>query len=355
MVRQVLPFAALAAVPLLTPPTALAQPPVLPPASPPAYAAVGQFPLPSGAFDFLPDGSILQIRGSELFRQTSPGAATFVPAGRLPAGEINSFGASFLRISPSGLVAIGDGNFGADTGPGAPQIHLFSAAALDPAATLATTTITGNNFDAAWGDDGALYVAAAASPTFTPYVVRYDPLTPTAARTDLITAIGDGSGGVALRGGRLFTGIGFDFNGNARTGQVRAFDLASLGTQPVSFAAGTLVADALSAFPLGFDGLGNLLVGGNNGAGDRGYAAVISAAAIDRALAGGPIADGASPDTLRLFPGGSGLTYSIRFNPATSETLVIGGGVAYRYTIPTPHAAALLAGATLFAWRRRRA
>lgn len=309
----------------------------------PAYTLIGQFPLGRGAWDFGPDGRIFQIRGQDIYRQNEVSGATFSRLGSVPDGTVSGFGASFLSVSPDGsTLAVGDNNFNAQA-----SVHFVSAAALTAAASTPTTRVLCPNFDAAW-DGNELYVTGADSATFNSelYRITFSGAVATPVRQTLVRDIGLASGGVAVRAGTLVTGTGF---GSAAqpTGQIRAFATGSLsGNSPVAFASGSLVTTALSASPLGFDGVGNLLVGGGDSFGgttDIGYAAVI---------------DLANPDPsrwLRLTPAGSDIAYSVAFNQAAGELLVIGGGTAFRYAIPTPAAAAVMAMAGLAAARRRRA
>ncbi len=315
-----------------------------PSANIPHYTLVGQFALASGAWDVGPDGRIVQVRGRDIWQQDAANSGTFSRIGSVPAGQISSFGASFLSINGDGSrIAIGDNNFSA-----AASVYVVSAAGLSTAADTATTRVVSGNFDGTW-DGNTLYVTGADAATFNSqlYRVNFDAPGGAAAAT-VLRDIGLGSGGVAVRGGRLFTGTGYG-SGSQPTGQIRSFDLGSLGApgNPLAtpFSAGTLVTTALSASPLGFDGAGNLLAGGGDNFGgttEIGYAAVI---------------DPANPDPtawLRLSPGPTNILYSAVFNAATDELLVVGGGTAYRYAIPTPAGAAVLALGGAVAVRRRR-
>ncbi|MGQ0627559.1 MAG: hypothetical protein ACT4PL_05595 [Phycisphaerales bacterium] len=313
----------------------------------PPYALVGSFPLSGDAFDILPDGRVVTISGSNLRVQSGVNSATFDALGSVEPGLVSSFGATFLRISPSGgSIAIGDNNFG----PGA-SVLVLQTAALTTSAATAVAAIAAPNTEAAWADEGTLFVSGFGSG---PLLSRID--VGAGVATTVITGIGDGSAGVAIRGGRLFTGVGFDAGGGAATGDIRAFDLAAVsGAMSVPFISGTLVADALSASSLGFDPFGNLFVGGGDffsGSNDFGYAAVVDGDALMTALSGGVFA----PDSaeLRLSPAGGGAFYGTRFNAVTNELLVVANGTAFRYAVPGPSAAALgLLG--LVVHRRRRA
>ena len=316
-----------------------------PSANIPNYTLVGQFALPSEAWDVGPDGRILQIRGNDIWRQDAANGSAFSRIGSVPAGQISNFGASFLSISGDGSrIALGDNNFNASA-----SVYVVGSAGLSTTADTATTRIVCGNFDGTW-DDNTLYVTGADAATFNSQLYRVSFSAPgTPAVETVLRDIGLGSGGVAVRGGRLYTGTGY---GSAAqpTGQIRSFNIGSLGSPgsplPAPFSAGTLETTALSASPLGFDRAGNLLAGGGDNFGgttDIGYAAVI---------------DPANPDPaawLRLSPGTTDTLYSAVFNSATDELLVVGGGTAYRYSIPGPAGAAVLTLGWVVAVSRKRA
>ncbi|MFN0011647.1 MAG: hypothetical protein ACKVS8_08400 [Phycisphaerales bacterium] len=300
----------------------------------PPYTLVGSFPLSASAWDITADGRVMRIVGDTLSVQDAPNAPTYSPIGSVAPGLVSPFGASFLRIAPDGFrVAIGDNNFG----PGASVLIANTASALP--GPVPTVSIASPNTDAAWADNQTLYVSGYGSGS---ELNRLD----TAALTSqtVISGIGEGSGGVAIRAGLLYTGIGFDFG--AATGDIRAFSLAALASAaaPVAFSTGTFTTNALSASSLGFDPFGNLLVGGGDffsGSPDFGYATVIDTASPLQAR-------------LQLSPAGPSAFYGIRFNTATDELLVVADGTAYRYAIPAPGAAVALAFLVPLAARRRR-
>lgn len=330
------------------------------PAAIPDYALVGSFQLPAAvsAYDVLPDGRLITIVGDDIFTQDSPNTSSWSHAGSVAPGLISFFGASFIRVSPdAATIAIGDNNFG----PGA-MVHLFSAAALDPMNPAApSASFTSSNLDAHWAGTSTLFVTGA---TAGGEVTLID-LSSNSART-VLNNIGLSAGGVTVRGGSLFIGNGFDLSGS--TGDVRAFDLATItsAVTPIDYESpgggGITVARALSGASLDFDPFGNLLVGGGDlfgGSNDFGSAAVIDSVAIDAALLGGPVA----PDSaeLRLTPGSPFDSYFTRFNHATNELLITvfdnstfsPGLTVYRYAIPSPPAALIVV--LVLALRRRRA
>jgi len=324
----------------------------------PAYTLVGQYAAPEHSYDVLADGRLVTIDSSgTVYVQDAVNTGMYSSIGTVDL-PISMFGASFLRVSPDGTrLAIGDGNFG---GSAAVGVVLIADLSMGGPAASAATVVVGNN-DAAWFGNSTLFVNGADNTTFSPDVFRVDVTTMSATR--VIGSTGGASGGIAVRDGLLYTADGFNTDmGGVFTGNIRAFDLGDLpadgsGDPSVSFVTGTLVADALTGSSLGFDPFGNMLVGGGDffsGSGDFGYAAVIDASAIAAALAGGPVA----PDSaeLRLSPAGSGEFYGIRFNTATDELLVIGGGMVYRYAVPAPGGVAVfVAMLGVLATRRKRA
>lgn len=309
-------------------------------AAPPSYQLVGSFTSPGGSFDIGPDGRVYTLVGRTILRQDEPAASTFSAIAELPVGSVGSFGASFLRFNASGSrVAVGDGNFNAGAAVHLLDASSFPAAPTGPTAVTILSTFTTPNFDAAWDGD-QLYITGARSSDFVPIVNRID-TTSAAAPQTVITGIGLASGGIAIRDGHLLTGSGF-----LPTGEIRRFDLAALSTSPpTSFSSGTLVGSFLSASPLDFDALGNLLVGGGDafsGTSDTGYAAVV---------------DPADPaNFLRLSPAGTATTYSPIFNSLTGEVLVYDTATAifHRYLVPSPAAGGLLILAAASQTRRRR-
>jgi hypothetical protein len=323
----------------------------------PAYTLVGSYDAPSGAFGILPDGRLVSVGGvggAEVFVQDSVNAGSYSVAGSLDvSGGIASFGASFVRVSPDGgTIAVGDNRFAADA-----SVYTFAFGDLG-GGSVSTLRFEAPNFSAAWGDDSTLYVVGADATTFANGVYEVD--TGVGGGVELvIDDFGGASAGIAVRGGRLFTGNGFDNDPSSGSdiGEVRSVLLDDLsGGGAVSFEDGmTPVADALSASSLGFDPFGNLLVGGGDslsGSGDFGYAGVVDGDRIDAALMGQGFSAGAD---LELDPLGTGeALYSIVFNGATEELLVVGGGTVFRYEVPAPGACGLLAAAGLMAVRRRR-
>jgi hypothetical protein len=312
----------------------------------PPYTQVGTFAAPAGgSWDLLPDGRVIGLLGNTFSVESAPGAGDYTPIGSIDASLLPAFGASFVRVSPDGS-RIGVGDNGAN-------VLIVRTADLTTGGPAPVVPIAAPNYQGAWASNSTLFVSGFGA---SPLVSRIDADALTSGV--VVDHVRDGSGGVVSDGTHLYVGVGFDgAPGGGDTGLVRAFDLSSLGGAPLDFGAGTPVADALSGDSLGFDALGNLLVGGGDffaGSGDAGYGAVVDGDAIGAALAGGPLA----PDDaeLRLSPFGAGAFYAVRFNSFTGELLISDGTTIARYRVPAPAPVGTLAfGGALAARRRRRA
>ncbi|MEZ6233913.1 MAG: hypothetical protein R3B68_06965, partial [Phycisphaerales bacterium] len=309
----------------------------------PDYQLVGSFPLPVGvnSYDVLPDGRALAIVGTSVFAQDALHSASFSVIGSVPTGAVSSFGASFLRVNPSGTrAALGDNDFG----PGA-EVFVFDPAALSTASPVAGSTYAIDNFDAHWAGDDTLYVTGG-NVTDT-LLTRLDAAT--GAFGAVVNTIGGASGGITTDATYLYTANGFSFTGPSATGDIRAFPLASLTPgSPLNFETqGSPVASVLSGNSLGFDTLGNLLVGG----GPDTFAAVVDGAEALAAASGGP----AATTLLGLSPTGATDSHFVRLNPATGELLVttFNDTTVYRYAI-VPAPGTLVLVCVLANGRRRR-
>jgi hypothetical protein len=301
-------------------------------ASIPAYSSVGAFSLPStsSVFDVAADGRVLALTESgAIQRQAFPGASTYTPLGSIPGGLIPSYGPGFVKISPDGAhLAIGDNG-------SANQMWIVPTAGLTTAGPTPVQTIGVSNFDAAWSTAGRLYVSGFAGSA--PGLFRID-ITPSAVTT-VVSNIGDGSGGVAVRAGRIYTSIGYDpAPGEPNKGLTRSFGQAALdgANSPVAFSTGTFAAQANSGSSLGFDTGGNLILAGDGGV------SVFDLATSQRY------------DLPGLSAGGF---YSAVFDGVAGEILVrsYGSDTVVRYGIvPGPAAAGLMAVGLAAMGRRRR-
>jgi hypothetical protein len=289
-------------------------------------------------YDTLPDGRLLLLNETTVSVETGLKTGTFNTLGNI-AGFLPSFGPSFLAVSPDGTHAV--------AGTGGNSVTVF-----DTSNPLSTMNYTIADFSGDWIDNRYLAIANATSST----VSRVQLLdTVTSAAVSVVDNIRGASAGVAFdSAGNLYTGNGFDtLPGGSSAGWIKAFSAASwqnafATNTPLDFeASGTPIADLLSAYPIGFDGSGNMFVGGSDhfGSGDSGYAALIDAAAVGNALAvpqaTPPITPSSSAAVLRklLSPSPSDSPYW-NYNAATGElylSYAFGDGHVDVYTaVPEP-------------------
>lgn len=303
-------------------------------AAPPAYVSAGSYQLPSAnsAFDAGADGRLVCItEAGAIVRQNAVNGGVYTPLGSVPADSVPNFGAAFIRVSPAG----GPERFAVGDNGAANRVYVVGAAALSTAGPTTPQTIAAPNFDGAWAGTNTMYVSGAPDFSTPPSLFRLDLTTGTT--TQVVSNVGNGSGGVAVRGGRVYTAIGFDAGG-VLDGQVRSFDLATLNaaTTPVPFFSGLLATQASTGNTADFDALGNIIVAGFGGV---------------------TLVDLATAQRYDL-PGLSGTGfYAALFNDATQEILVrdFGSATVLRYAVPGPGVAATLAWGGLLSQRRRRA
>jgi hypothetical protein len=260
------------------------------------------FPDPAGAADVLPDGRIIVLAGTEVFRETASGSRVFASLGSLPDADFNEFGASFLKVSPEGN-KIGVGNNGGATFDHF-QVGVFAIA------SLTGTWFDANHFQGEWINQR--FLALTAGEFGSPAIVTAldtnsaNPANP--SNRTIIENIGGGSGGIAFDSRRnLYTANGFATSGPSSTGTVKAFlradwRAAFLGGPALDFEAdGTEIVTVLSGAPLGFDRSNNLFVGGSDffGGGDTNFAAFIARRAVRSALQGNGPVDTNNPAEVR--------------------------------------------------------
>lgn len=324
-----------------------------------AYQPTRNFTLPAGGdnsggnvlFDALPDGRLLLLNGANVSVETAPKSGAFSSLGDIPGFSLMFWGPGFLAVSPDGTRAAAGSNAGG------------TIAVFETANPTNATIVTGDDFAGEWIDNRYLAIANGMSG---PRVEILD--TQTATMTPVITNIGGASAGVAIdAAGNLYTGNGYGYNtGGSSTGWIKAFAAAdwqnALATNtPLNFeTTGTPVADLLSAYPFGFDGSGNMFVGGADffgGSNDKGYAALISADAIADALANPqatPPINGNSPaSVLRKIASPQETLDSLQpptwnYNAGTGELLLgyyQNGAVTAYAAVPEPATLLLMAGA----------
>jgi hypothetical protein len=271
--------------------------------------------------------------------ETAAGNGIFALQGTLPAADIGSFGASYLRVSADGTrIAVGN-NGGVSFANFEVGIFEFPA--------LTGVWFTAESFDAAWLS--ATHVALSAGDFSSGIVTALDITSPdpgNPVNPTIIAGIGGASGGVALDGeGNLYTGNGFAAAGPSGTGAVKAFEAASWqaavgGGPAIDFETeGTLVVDILSASSLGFDAEGNLHVGGGDfGEPDADYAALVQATAVAAALGGEGAADPNDPSEVRRFDPddmSSSNFYAVGHSDVTRELYVRDAGPLYVFATST--------------------
>jgi hypothetical protein len=252
-------------------------------------------------------GRFLAATGRTVYLQKNFGADVWLPVATL--GPNDTMDPCFIEISPNGKrIALG-------TGAGKP-LFLFDTALLSVSAPPNLRTASGvkiwdeNMYDGAWRGDRYLFINAGAEAGSLVYAVDTDGSTGTPI--PILPDIPGASGGLAFdAAGDLVTGIGYAY-ADAPTGELKiwpaaALDAALTGTPLAYGSTGKLLIEgALSAANLGFDASGNLFVGGGDAfgsSGNYGYAGLVSAAAVQRVLAGGAIADAeAAADYLKVQP-----------------------------------------------------
>ncbi len=297
----------------------------------PQLALNTTYQLPAGAFDVLPDGRLLAVTASgDIQIQDAPNASTYSTVNTIDAPNSSGFGASFLSLSPDATsVALGNNEFGASN-----AVLVFNAADFmgltgNPLPTAPLQTITTPNFSADWADSNTLFVSGADSSTFATVVNKLD-ITAGTSET-VISPAGAFSGGVHANTGTLFVGAG-------DSGDVRAFDVASLASPAVDFSAGQFVTSSTSAGSI--DTLDNLLLIAGGVFNGEGNATIIDE---DTGL------------SVALTPAGTNAFYGGFFNAATNQVVATANGTAYVYDIIPAPASIALAPIAILATRRRRA
>jgi hypothetical protein len=240
-------------------------------------------------------GRFLAATGSTVFLQKNFGASVWLPTATVP----ETMDPCFIKIAPSaGKIALGVGFY--------KPLYVFPTALLsvfsptDLASASGAVHFDADYFDAAWRDDRYLFVNGEATMGSRVYAIDTESANPGANLIAIVPDIPGASGGVTFdHSGDLITGIGY----GSDTGQLKIWSAAdvaqALAGQPLAYeSTGHVLADGvLSAASLGVDADGNLYVGGGDvfgSTGHKGYAALISAAVLQRVLAGGAPADQSS-------------------------------------------------------------
>jgi hypothetical protein len=320
------------------------------------YQPSGSFSLPAAGalFDVGPDGRVVALVGSTVYRETASGSRAFAGVGTLAGADMPSFGPAFVRVSPDGQ-RIAVGNNGGVSG-GNFQVGVFTFA------TLSGTWFDANHFDAAWIDNRyvALSAGSFGSQAFVTALDTTSALPTAPVNPTLVSNVGDASGGIAFDAtGNLYTANGFQTTGPIGTGAVyavthAAWSAALAGGPPVNFQLqGIPIVELLSGSPLGFDAAGDLLVGGGNSFAtvpDDNYFAIVRASAVAAALAGGGMVSTSDPTRVRkLDPDpGAGSVYGVAANRARGEIYAVnfGSQTAYAFKAVPPVVPATPAWAT---------
>jgi len=282
--------------------------------------------------DFFPDtatamvgnyqakGRLIVANNQTLYLQKTYGSSEFVPVART-SGVMEP---SFIRVSPDGSkIALG---------PGAGQpLMVFPTSVLQPNANPAAAPLLDTDsrvsaypvsyYDADWLDNQHLIFNGGTwpAPPEGSGVGALDTDDPgETIGVELISGIPGYSAGVAVdHNGNVLTGIGLQFTGPRRTGEIKLFThaqiLAALSGSPIDYgdeATGNIVAtQVLSAASLGVDAENNLYVGGGDvfgtgGAAELGFAAIISSSVLDRVAngTGGPADEAEASDYKELAP-----------------------------------------------------
>lgn len=274
------------------------------------FTAVTAFPPATGrVLEGYPlAGRLLAATGRDVLMQRAFGGAEWLTVAYLDPSE-RPMDPSFVEITPSGAtIALGAGFY--------KPLYVFETALLGIAAPPNLTTAPGVKrydvvyYDGAWRDERYLFLNAGGAAQDSAILVVDTQLEGEAAVTTLVADIPGASAGIAFdRNGNLITGIGYDYDGGVRTGELRIFTASALAmaleSEPLDYQAdGLLLADnVLSAASLVVDANDNLFVGGGDlfgTTGALGYAAAIDASVLARVLAGGAPLDRSAPGELTV-------------------------------------------------------
>lgn len=276
--------------------------------------ALSGFPAGSpvvGAYDL--SGRLLAANNQTLYLQLNYGSDVWVPVATIGSGWMDP---SFLKISSDGsTIALGVGagkpllvfpssilSVSAPpnlTGHGSVESYLVDYYDGDFYGPTHLVLNGGWVIGGVWGS--GIYALERGTSTITP----------------LIENIPGASAGISVDGsGNVFSGIGYLTSPN-RTGEIKGWsaldvsDVIFFGSPSLDYdTTGSLIADnVLSAGALGFDGEGNLHVGGGDafgvgGPSENGYAALIHADVVSDVLSGlrGPVSEASTTEYTELVP-----------------------------------------------------
>jgi hypothetical protein len=294
-------------------------------------------PVSGGPSDVLPDGRIVVLSNTTVFRETAPGSRNFASLGTLPDADFSEFGASFMSISPAGdRIAVGN-NGGASFSNF--QVGVFTLPSLSGVwfnATSSKGEWINDRFVALTAGDFGIPASVTALDTFSTDLAR-------PSNRTIIQNIGGFSGGITFdEDNNLYTGNGFATTGPSQTGAIRAFSpsewlSAFQGGAPVEFETqGVLIVNVLSASSMQFDRRDNLFVGGGDffGGEDINFAALLSKNALKSALKGRGTVDTDDDRAVRKLDPDPGPTsvYSVLVNRVRDEVYLQSGSTMFVFS-----------------------
>jgi hypothetical protein len=239
---------------------------------------------------------LLAATNSSVYLQKNFGGSHWLTVGTVAGFNMDP---GFIKISPDGAkIALGTGLY--------KPLYIFPSATLsvvsppDLGAAPGTKAYDLGYYDAAWRDSRYLVLNAGTDTGSAIFALDTQAVEPSTAVRLIIDHIPGASGGVAFdHEGDLITGNGYTYSaGDSGTGELKIWSAADVATAfeaepaPLDYlGSGHVLADhVLSAASLGVDSSDNLYVGGGDafgGSGDYGYAALLSASVLTRALGGG--------------------------------------------------------------------
>ena len=290
-------------------------------------------------------GRLVAAADSALLIQKNTGANVWLPVATVPS----PMDPSFVRISPDGArVALGAGYM--------QTLYVFESADMSVRMPLnldtapSVTRVDVNYYDAVWRDTRYLFVNSGEFTSSRVFAIDTSLANPAGHLIEVVSGIPGASAGVTFDAqGNLVTGVGYGMD----TGELRIYPAADIaaalaGTTGIDYGDGILLAaGVLSASDLGIDADGNLLVAGGDviGAGEAGYAAVISAEVLERVVRdGGPPVDEDDPaDLVRLSPASCGIGGFSRVRYVRRVDMILagcdGGGGAFTGSLYFPDSA----------------
>lgn len=259
----------------------------------------------AGSIDGFPLRSkLLAATNSSVYLQKNFGASSWLTVGNVVGFNMDP---GFIKISPDqSKIALGTGFY--------KPLYVFPTTTLSVVSppnlgnALGTKTYDLSYYDAAWRDSRYLVINTGADDGSALVAVDTEAAEPSTAVRTVIAHIPGASGGVTFdHQGNLLTGNGYTYSPNdSGTGQLKIWSAEEIAAAfqaepaPLDYlSSGHVLAEhVLSAAWLGVDSNNNLHVGGGDafgGSHDFGYAALIDASVLNRALEGGAPLDRNNP------------------------------------------------------------